>query len=176
MGRLVKVGASVVVLAGVVALSACSGQTNVRKSLGLVGNGPDEFTVVKRKPLIMPEAAQRTELPEPIPGAPNLVDPRPLEDAQLALQGDAIGTSDAPTAAETAFIAAAGAEQADDAIRAEIAQNSDAEPELILNRLLGNGKNQVNALNPAEEAQRLARQAQATKNPNLEVPEGPTVE
>ena len=86
-------------------LSGCS--FNVKEELGLLNNGPDEFTVVKKKPLEMPEG--QAALPEPRPGAASRVDPRPSEDAQIALTGRAAPTvtSDAPSKAENALLAAA---------------------------------------------------------------------
>lgn len=168
MGSFGKRCAAMSAVAVILALSACGGQTNVRKSLGLIGEGPDEFTVVKRKPLTMPENLEATALPTPQPGAPNLVDPRPLRDAQLALQGDAMEASEAPSAAETAFVAAAGADQADDAVREAMRQVDDSD-ELILNRMLGIGRDRGDTLDPAAEADRLAQEAQALRNPNLEL-------
>lgn len=48
-------------------------------------NGPDEFSILPPKALEMPE--DLAALPEPTPGGPNLSDPRPQDDAILALGG-----------------------------------------------------------------------------------------
>ena len=158
-------------LAACLVVAACGGQQNVRKQLGLVGVGPDEFTVVKRKPLTMPSGFDGDALPEPKPGAPNLVDPRPVEDAQRALQGDSLVAAATPSSAEVDFVRAAGAQDADDSVRAELLEGDD-EPELILNRLLGKREalERADELDASEEADRIAREAQATKNPGLEIP------
>ena len=48
--------------------------------------GPDEFSIVPPKGLEMPE--DLAVLPEPTPGGANLTDPRPYDDAILALGGN----------------------------------------------------------------------------------------
>lgn len=50
------------------------------------GNGPDEFSIMPRKPLQMPE--DYTALPQPTPGAANLTDQNPLADGAAALGGN----------------------------------------------------------------------------------------
>lgn len=152
------------------ALTACGGD-NIRKELGLIGQGPDEFTVVKRKPLTMPEGdPAAADLPTPQPGAPNLVDPRPFDEAQAALQGSTIGNREQPSDAESAFLQAAGASGADDGVREQIAVENDR-PRRLLDGLIGTSEERGATLDPAEEADRLAREAQAGKNPDLEIPE-----
>lgn len=163
--RIVGVG---LVLATCVAVSGCA--DNMRKQLGLIGDGPDEFEVLKRKPLNMPANLRTATLPEPSPGAPSLVDPRPTEDAQRALQGDTTSVREDPSAAEAAFLEAAGVADSSDAIRDQIAEDKSGRPEYILDSLLGRGDGSAAPLDPASEAERLARQAQETKNPGLEVP------
>ncbi len=153
----------------IVATAAC-GNPNIRKELGLVGQGPDEFTVVKRKPLALPEGgAIGAPLPTPQPGAPNLVDPRPVEEAQAVLTGRVMGETSAPSNAESAFIAAAGASSADDSIRS-VTQDESKRELRVLDSLLGREDERIETLDPADEARRLAREAKATKNPDLEIP------
>ena len=156
----------------ILATAAC-GNPNLRKELGLVGQGPDEFTVVKRKPLSIPEGgAIGAPLPPPQPGAPNLVDPRPVEEAQATLAGEVMGEAAAPSNAESAFIAAAGASSADDEIRA-VTQKESKRDLRVLDSLLGRADERIETLDPADEARRLAREAKATKNPDLEIPAPP---
>lgn len=47
--------------------------------------GPDEFGILPPKPLTMPQ--DLAQLPEPTPGGENLTDPRPEDDAIIALGG-----------------------------------------------------------------------------------------
>ena len=68
------------------ALSACGGGDEPRlMNLRGATNGPDEFSILPTKPLSMPPSL--AELPEPTPGAANLTDPTPLDDAVAALGG-----------------------------------------------------------------------------------------
>jgi len=50
------------------------------------GNGPDEFSIIPRKPLQTPE--DYSALPPPTPGAINLTDQSPLADGVAALGGN----------------------------------------------------------------------------------------
>ncbi|NEY90178.1 DUF3035 domain-containing protein [Tabrizicola oligotrophica] len=92
-------GASLLVLAG------CGGWRdkpphlmNLRSST----NGPDEFSIVPPKPLEMPE--DLAALPEPTPGGENLTDPRPKDDAVLALGGTPRTASESVPAADGALL------------------------------------------------------------------------
>ena len=72
--------------AALLALAACGGGAephlmNIRPS----GNGPDEFSIVPPKGLTMPPDLKA--LPSPTPGAGNLTDQHPMDDAIVALGG-----------------------------------------------------------------------------------------
>ncbi|PWE29393.1 DUF3035 domain-containing protein [Maritimibacter sp. 55A14] len=69
-------------LVALMALSACGG----KRQAALRDAGPDEFGVLPNRPLQLPE--NFAALPEPLPGAPNLADPRPQADAVAALGGN----------------------------------------------------------------------------------------
>ncbi len=146
------------------------GELNVRRDLGLVEKGPDEFSVIKKKPLQMP--TNSASLPEPRPGARSLVEPDPAADARAALLGERAVTPQAPTAqgaSESALVKAAGAGSADPAIRATLEDEAEdlAEGGRLLDVWFGRNKPNEQPLDAAEEARRLAEQAQAGKNPNL---------
>jgi len=64
-----------------VALPACE---SARRSLGLDKNPPDEFKIVSRAPLTVPD---QFALPEPQPGKPRPQELQPQQDAQVALFG-----------------------------------------------------------------------------------------
>lgn len=173
-------------IAGAAALAltvaACGPGINVRKELGLVGAGPDEFTVVKRKPLIMPADTAPTsadQLPAPRPGAPSPVDPRPSEEAQRALTGSVVASPTAISTAEQGLLSKAGVEDADDAIREKLTQDNenvltgtavDKAVQNVVQRITGSKPLEQDALDPSEEAKRLAERAKAEKNPDLELP------
>ena len=57
----------IIALGLTLALSACS---NIKQTLGLVKQGPDEFTVITRAPLTVPP---NFELTPPKPGSYNFV-------------------------------------------------------------------------------------------------------
>ena len=86
---LAPAGAALLMLAG------CGGTSvpnlmNVRSET----NGPDEFAILPPKPLELPE--NLADLPEPTPGGANLTDPRPFDDAILALGGKPQSTIGVP--------------------------------------------------------------------------------
>lgn len=79
-------GAVLGALAATLLLTACSGNDSDRlMNLRSPHDGPDEFAILPTKPLEMPKDFK--DLPTPEPGARNLVDPAPLDDAVIALGG-----------------------------------------------------------------------------------------
>lgn len=79
-------GALAIATVAMLTLTACGGDKtpnlmNVRSAT----NGPDEFGVLPPKALELPE--DLAALPEPTLGGANRTDPRPLDDAILALGG-----------------------------------------------------------------------------------------
>lgn len=150
-----------------VGVSAC-GELNVREELGLVGQGPDPFTVVSNRPLEMP--ADTSELPEPQPGAPSLVQPTPEADAQVALTGAPMPEAETQSAAERALVQGAGADGASDDIRTRLAADAeDEEGWRILDGVFGEDELEE-ALDPDAEARRLSEAAQQSSNPALILP------
>ncbi|MCI4662775.1 MAG: DUF3035 domain-containing protein [Neomegalonema sp.] len=136
------------------ALSACG--DNMRKELGLEGNGgPDEFTVVRRAPLQTPASYQA--LPEPKPGATSLVEPDPIREARQAILGAGGAEQAGLSPAEAALLESAGAAQADDSVRQTLVEDQP-KAELILDQLLGRTGADREQLNPAEETERLVEQ------------------
>ena len=76
-------------------LAACGGsETPNLLNVGASSDGPDEFAVVPRKPLVLP--SDLNALPSPTPGGSNATDPTPAADAVAALggrPGAALGTN-----------------------------------------------------------------------------------
>jgi len=98
-------------LAGALALSACA---EMRQELGMGRHSPDEFTVVKRAPLTLPpEYALRPPSPDNLPPASET-----SRAARTVLMGEKQDV--APATADEAFLAKAGAQDADSAIRGQI--------------------------------------------------------
>lgn len=76
----------VLALTAVAMLAACGSDDNpVLMNLRPPGNGPDEFAILPPQPLELPE--DLAALPIPTPGGSNRTDPRPLDDAIIALGG-----------------------------------------------------------------------------------------
>ena len=157
-----------------IALTAGCAGFNLRKELGVVGKGPDPFTVVRNKPLTMP--GDTSKLPTPKPGAPSRVAPTPAADARAALVGKTPSTtSAAPSASEAALLKSAGAEGASDEIRTKLKKEKKKKDPRLLDGVISaitgdSSKPAEDPLDPAEEARRLSEKAKKTTNPELVVP------
>lgn len=151
-------------LAAILVLGACNrGAEESPRLMNLRSphDGPDEFAILPTKPLEMP--TDFASLPPPEPGARNLVDPNPLDDAVIALGGrPGAGTADG------ALVAAAGRNGVAGNIREQLAAEDanfrrNNSPRL-LERLFGTSTYQRiysrNALRPDPELERW-RQAGA---------------
>lgn len=106
--------------AAALALAACGGGDPQLMDLRSSSQGPDEFAILPTRPLQMP--ASVAELPVPVPGAPNLADPRPEADAIAALGGNpaALARQDVP-ATDAGLLAHAGRAGTAPAIRQTLA-------------------------------------------------------
>lgn len=86
---------AVLLLVSCLALSACGGAKSLHNFRN-ASSGPDEFSVQPAAPLQQP--ASLSDLPPPTPGAANLADPAPRQQALAALgaraQGSGIPASD----------------------------------------------------------------------------------
>jgi len=100
-----------VVVAGALMITGCG---DIRESLGLIHNPPDEFRVVSHEPLEIPETLD--SLPEPSSGASRPQEMLPQEAAEELL-GGAIESAGA-TVAERHLMEAAGTSAAEPGIRA----------------------------------------------------------
>jgi len=125
------------VLAGVIVmtLASCGSRDRVPHLMNLRSgtNGPDEFSILPPKGLELP--VDLAALPEPSPGAGNLTDQHPKDDAILALGGKpGAGANDA------ALVAYAARHGLDPNIRASLAAEDLAfrkkHPGKLLERLL----------------------------------------
>ncbi len=104
----------------VAAMTACA---QARQSLGLGKNPPDEFRIVSRAPLDLPETF---ELPSPSPGMTRPQELQPQEDAQAALFGQPLGTGNEPeySPGEQSVLIAARTEEEVDDIRETVDRES----------------------------------------------------
>lgn len=138
------------------ALTACSG---LRDQLGLNKQPPDEFTVVRKAPLVLPP---NFNLRPPAPGAPEDRSPPATEMARRALTGDRVAErAAAPTAGEQALLRQAGTNRAEPNIRrvllAETTQLRDRDKTLVDRLIFWRDPNaeDEDILDPAAESRRL---------------------
>jgi hypothetical protein len=153
-------------LLGVAALflTACG---EVRESLGLGRNPPDEFAVVERPPLSMPPDFG---LRPPRPGAPRPQDVGTDQQAQAALFGAKSSSgAKAPSVGEKAILEASGASKVDPNIREvvdrESAQRVVASPHLVQRLLDWNGDRRSGTIVDAGAESERIKKAQESDQP-----------
>lgn len=142
------------------AMAGC-GDNQVRRSLGLLHQGPDPFAALPTRPIEIPET---NELPIPDPSAPSPIAPDPIRTAHEVLDTEPPGTGD-PTSTEQRLLAMLGAEDADPGIRALIDSEFDSNDDgtlfgrtPLVHRLFGIEARRLrreHAIDPEEELQRL---------------------
>ena len=169
--RLMRVRAPAAVLLLTFGLAACG---TIQDQFGLTKKPPDEFTVVRKAPLVLPPDFN---LRPPVPGAPDSIAPGAAQVARRALSGG----SERPAAAKTtrgeqALLRQAGTSQADSDIRrvllAETSQIADKDQSLV-DRLIfwvpfgddDDAGDQV--VDPAKEARRLREASLSGGNTDL---------
>ena len=137
------------------AMGACGNQ--VKKTLGMERNMPDEFAVVERAPLTMPP---NFSLAPPQPGKPRQADTQ-NDIARGLVLGSEIsaprsGQKAAISRAENVLLSKTGATQVDPNIRKEMAEAPVDEPKTVAQKLgVASPGSEGKALNPVEEAKRL---------------------
>ncbi len=162
-------GTAALLLVGI-ALTACSG---VRDQLGLNRQPPDEFTVVRKAPLVLPP---NFNLRPPTPGSPAADRSTPATElARRALTGDR--TAPQPDAqqstGERALLRRAGTNRAEPDIRevllAETTQLRDRDDTLV-NRLIfwrDPNAEEEDVLDPTAESRRLREASLSNGNTDL---------
>lgn len=162
-------GTAALLLVGI-ALTACSG---VRDQLGLNRQPPDEFTVVRKAPLVLPP---NFNLRPPTPGSPAADRSTPATElARRALTGDR--TAPQPDAqqstGEQALLRRAGTNRAEPDIRevllAETTQLRDRDDTLV-NRLIfwrDPNAEEEDVLDPTAESRRLREASLSNGNTDL---------
>lgn len=144
---------------------------SIGEQLGFALNSPDEFMIISRAPLQMPQNLQA--LPTPQPGAASPLMPDPYADARQSLFGSPaqIATLASQTQGEQVLLASAGATPSDAATRtameAEEAAKADSERRFGLTSFLGipipaNLEDRDSLLESQEENQALREQGYLT--------------
>lgn len=162
----------------VLSLVLC-GCSNVKENLGLEKEAPDEFAVIRRAPLEIPE---QLVLPPPRPGMPRPQENAPVQEAKAAIFGSGQNATTEKSAAENAILQKTGSNQTASDIRAAV--DTDAERLKDANKpvaqkllgIVGQGGEEPSAsvVNAEEEAERIQKNIKEGKP----VTEGetPTVE
>lgn len=109
---------------GLAALAMALAGCSAGGPLSLSAEAPDETLVLARAPLSLPSDI---ELSPPVPGAPSLVEPQPLEDARRALGG--VGSAPAPALSQTEQLLINSAGPADPDVRTALTEESGADVE-----------------------------------------------
>lgn len=163
-------------------LTACGGD-EVKETLGLEHDAPDEFTVVSRPPLSVPkefylvpptqgdagEFGQDTSLTarEKLTGKPSDASDMSLDEAERGLADSAVPvvqSSDIETPGESSLLRQAGADHADPGIRKKLYSDQPLEKEDpgILEKLRGN-PNEEPVVDASKEAERIRANKDAGK-------------
>ena len=137
------------------------GCSNVKNSLGLEKDAPDEFSVITRAPLDMPS---ELALPPPVPGAPRPQEQATIKQAKKAVFKDGANNTTAPSSAENILLEKSGARNSDPNIRAtvnrETAELQDRN-EPVAKKLLGFSGVQYDSsatvVDPKKELERLQK-------------------
>ncbi|KNG94863.1 DUF3035 domain-containing protein [Pseudaestuariivita atlantica] len=100
--------ACILLLVSALVLAACGGD-NYRLNKFISDGTPEEFGIVPKEPLEIPDDIRAQSLPQPTPGQANRTDPQPLGNAVEVLGGNraALNATGVP-ASDSALIAQAG--------------------------------------------------------------------
>lgn len=152
-------------------LGGCS---NVKNSLGLEKDAPDEFAVIKRAPLEIPE---RLILPTPEPGTPRPQETGALAQAEQAVFGAEKKVADSTSSAEDALLQKTGANQADPSIRATVNRETsemDERNKPVVQKLLKLGGEKQDASATVVDAKKEYERIQKNKQEGKSITDGET--
>ncbi|MGN7437798.1 MAG: DUF3035 domain-containing protein [Alcanivorax sp.] len=134
---------------------------NIKNSLGLEKDAPDEFAVLKRAPLEIPA---NLALPPPVPGMPRPQETSTIDTAQQAVLGHSEKTQSTSSSAEAALLNKTGANNASSDIRATINKETDEMHDRnkpVAEKLFNIGgdrdKASATVVDPAKELERIQK-------------------
>ncbi len=152
-------------------LGGCS---NVKNSLGLEKDAPDEFAVIKRAPLEIPS---NLTLPPPMPGTPRPQETNAVSQAQEAVFGSEKEMADKTSSAENLLLKKTGADQADPSIRATVNRETaelDERNEPVVKKLLKLGGKEQDTSATVIDAKKEYERIQQNKRDGKDITEGET--
>lgn len=163
------------------ALSACEGG-EVRETLGITRDAPDEFVVVSRPPLSVPP---EFDLTPPQPGAisphestRNRAARTVFGKAQADTAVDSVNVSDAASSADATFFKKLKIDEADPDIRQELGVDSTKKPDTSAAKSLLEKLTKSNNDQPVVDAKKEAERIRSNKEAGKSITDGetPTVE
>ncbi len=149
-------------------LTGCS---DVRETIGLDRDAPDEFSVVRRAPLEIPPGLTAAALPPPRPGMPRPQETAPSLEAREALTGskDEVFAQDASDS-EDALLQKTNADQTDPSIRRTLDKESEELKDVnkpVIQKLTGlaksNPENSATIVDAQKEFERLKKNKEEGK-------------
>lgn len=149
-------------------LPLVTGCSNIKNSLGLEKEAPDEFAVITRAPLAMPPALV---LPPPMPGMPRPQEQSAIDSAAKAVLGRTLPKQQTSSTAEAALLDKAVKQPVDPNIRAVINNETKTmhdrnKPvaEKLLN--IGGNRNEASAtvVDPIKELERIKKNKEEGKS------------
>lgn len=143
----------------VILVSGLTGCESMKDKLGISRHAPDEFAVMQRAPLVVPQ--DLSALPAPNPGAPRPMETPATAQAKAAILGETPddGFAGVSSNAESSLLQRAGATQTQNGIRATV--NREAKEEVedkrpVIKRLIGSdGEKPATVVDAANEAKRI---------------------
>ena len=165
----------------VLSLALCAalvtaGCADVRDTLGLHKQSPDEFHVVKRAPLELPPP-DFTTLPVPRPGMQRPQEKSAKDRAQTAVFGEALPAAEKLSGGEQALLEEAGANVITPHIRSLVDQETEAYRDRnkpVAQKLLGIGGDPDEISATVVDAEKEAARLKANKEKGLSPTDGET--
>lgn len=152
-------------------LPVLAGCSDVRDTIGLTKDAPDEFSVVRRAPLEIPPGLTAAALPPPRPGMPRPQETAPSEDAREALTGtkSEVYAAEA-SASEDVLLQKTNADQTDPSIRRTLDKESEELKDVnkpVIQKLTGLAKgeseNSATIVDAQKEYERLKKNKEEGK-------------
>ncbi len=152
-------------------LPVLAGCSDVRDTIGLTKDAPDEFSVVRRAPLEIPPGLTAAALPPPRPGMPRPQETAPSEDAREALTGSKSEVYAAEaSASEDVLLQKTNADQTDPSIRRTLDKESEELKDVnkpVIQKLTGLAKgeseNSATIVDAQKEYERLKKNKEEGK-------------
>ena len=160
------------------ALPLLAGCSDMRDTIGLTRDSPDEFSVVRRAPLEIPPGLTAAALPPPRPGMPRPQESAPSEDAREALTGSKGEVfADEASASEDVLLQKTNADQTDPAIRRTLDKESESLKDVnkpVIQKLTGLAKGKTEDSATIVDAQKEYERLKKNKEDGKPATEGET--